>query len=92
MVWSVIFELNEDSISNFVKFRFQSMTLKIERVFEKINEIKSQKLAKTAMNLVTKKDQNKYKISYMRKSQFFCKIISLYTINKLCVLIEIYAN
>ena len=31
-VSSVIFELDEVSISNFVQFRFQGMTLKIERV------------------------------------------------------------
>ena len=66
-VGSVIFELDEVSISKVVKFRFQHMTLKIERVFEKINNIFSQKLAKRAMNLVTKKDHNKCKISYMRK-------------------------
>ena len=66
-VGAVIFELDEVSISNFVKFRFQRMTLKIEGVFEKINNILSQKLAKRAMNLLTKKDHNKCKISYMRK-------------------------
>ena len=66
-VGSVIFELDEVSISNFVKFRFQRMTLKIEGVFEKINNILSQKLAKRAMNLLTKKDPDKCKISYMRK-------------------------
>ena len=55
-VGAVIFELDEVSISNFGKFQFLSMTLKIERVFEKTNKILSQKLAKRAMNLVTKKD------------------------------------
>jgi hypothetical protein len=40
------------------------MTLKIELIFEKINKILSQKLAKRAMNLLTKKDHNKCKISY----------------------------
>ena len=34
-VGAVIFELDEVSMSNFVKFEFLSMTLKIERVFEK---------------------------------------------------------
>ena len=34
-VGAVIFELDEVSMSNFVKFKFLSMTLKIERVFEK---------------------------------------------------------
>ena len=43
MVGSVIFELDKVNISNFVKFRFQRMSLKIERVFEKINNILSQK-------------------------------------------------
>ena len=70
-VGAVIFELNEVSMSNFVKFKFLSMTLKIERVFEKTNTILSQKLAKRAMNLVTKKDHKKCKISYMRKKYIF---------------------
>ena len=34
-VGAVIFELDKVSMSNFVKFEFRSMTLKIERVFEK---------------------------------------------------------
>ena len=70
-VGAVIFELDEVSMSNFVKFEFLSMTLKIERVFEKTNTILSQKLAKRAMNLVTKKDHNQCKISYMRKKYIF---------------------
>ena len=68
------------------------MTLKIKGVFEKINYILSQKLAKKAMNLLTKKDHSKCKISYMRKSNFFCKIITLYTINNICVVIEIIVS
>ena len=81
------------NISNFVKFRFQQMTLKIERVFEKIYNFVRQKLVKRAMNLVTKKSHNKCKISYIRKKfTFFCKIISLCTINNLRVVIEIYAS
>ena len=91
-VWSVIFKLNEVTLSNFVKFRFQRMTLKIERVFEEINNISSQNLAKRAMHLLTKKDHNKWKISYIRKKYILNKIISLYTINILCVVIEIYAT
>ena len=79
-------------MSNFVKFEFLSMTLKIERVFEKMNIIWSQKLAKMAMNLVCKKDHNQYKISYMWKQYIFCKIKSIYTINNLCVVIEIIAS
>ena len=47
----VIFELNKVTMSNFVKFEFWSMTLKIERVFEKTHKILSQKLAKRTMNL-----------------------------------------
>ena len=34
-VGAVIFELDKVSMSNFVKFEFRSMTLKMERVFEK---------------------------------------------------------
>ena len=79
-------------MSNFVKFEFLSMTLKIERLFEKTNKILMQKLAKKAMNLVSKKDHNQCKISYMRKKYIFGKIKSLYTINNLCVVIEIIAT
>ena len=38
---AVIFELDKVSMSNFVKFEFLRMTLKIERVFEKTNKILS---------------------------------------------------
>ena len=78
MVGAVIFELDKVGMSNFVKFEYLGMTLKIERVFEKMNIILSQKLAKWAMNLVSKKDHNQCKICYMRKNTLFCKIKSLY--------------
>ena len=70
-VGAVIFELDIVSMSNFVKFEFQGMILKIEGVFEKTNIILSQKLAKWAMNLVSKKDHKQCKISYMRKKYIF---------------------
>ena len=57
-VGAVIFELDKVSISKSVKFKFLSMTLKIERVIEKTNTILSQKLAKRAINLLGKKDHN----------------------------------
>ena len=78
-------------MSNFVKFKFLGMTLKIDRVFEKTNIILSQNLSKWAMNLVSKKDHNQCKISYIRKNTFFCKIKSLYANNNLCVEIELIA-
>ena len=75
MVGAVIFELDKDSMSNFVKFEFLCMTLKIEKVIEKTNIIWSQKLVKWAYNLVSKKDHNQCKISYMtRKYIFFVRI------------------
>ena len=43
-VGAVIFELDKVSMSNFVKFEFRIMTLKIERVFEKTNIILIKKL------------------------------------------------
>ena len=70
-VGAVIFELDKVSMSNFVKFKFLGMTLKIKRVFEKTNIILSQKLSKCAMNLVSKKDHNHCKISYIRKKYIF---------------------
>ena len=70
------------------------MTLKIEGEFEeeKNEQILSQKLAKRTMNLVSKNDHNQCKISNMGENTFFCKIKSLYTINNLCVVLEIIAN
>ena len=91
-VGAVIFELDKVSMSNFGKFEFLDMTLKIEGVFEKTNIILSQKLSKWAMNLRSKKDHNQCKISYMRKKYIFCKIKSLYDINNLCVEIELIAS
>ena len=70
-VGAVIFELNKLSMSNMVKFEFLGMTLTIEGIFEKTNIILSQKLAIWAMNLVSKKDHNQCKISYMRKKYIF---------------------
>ena len=57
-VGAVIFELEKVSMSNFVKFEFRSMTLNIQGVFEKTNKILSQKLAKRAMNLASKRGHN----------------------------------
>ena len=54
-VWSVIYELDEVSISNFVKFQFQRMTLKIERVFEEEKNTLSKKTG-----------QNGYEFSYQK--------------------------
>ena len=68
---AVIFELNEASMSNFDKLKFFSMTLKIQRLFEKRKEKINQKWAKRAMNLVSKKNHNKCKISYMRENIIF---------------------
>ena len=45
------------------------------------------------MNLVSKKDHNQCKMSYMREKYIFvCQIKSLYTINNLCEVIEIIAS
>ena len=74
-VGAVIVELDKVSMSNFVKFVLRSMTLKIKGVFEKMKKILSQKLAKRARNLASKRDHNQYKISYMRnKMQFFVRV------------------
>ena len=60
-VGAVIFELDKVSMSNFVRFKFRSLTLKIERVFEKTNIILSQKLANRPINLESKKGHNQCK-------------------------------
>ena len=70
-VGAVIFKLAKVSMSNFVKFKFQSMTLEIEGEFEKTNKILCQKLAKRTMNLVSMNDHNQCKISYMREKYIF---------------------
>ena len=74
-VGAVIFEIEKVSISNFVKLEFRNMNLKIEGVFKKTNKILSQKPAKRAMNLVSKKDHHKCKILYMkRKIHFYVRL------------------
>ena len=73
-VWSVIFELDEATLSNFVKFRFQRITLKIEQVFGKINNIPSQKLAKMAMKLVIKKAKTNEKKLHGEKIHFWVRL------------------
>ena len=70
-VGAVLFEFDKVSMSHFVRFKFWSITLKIEGVFEKTKKNLSSKLAKRAMNLVSKKDHNQCKISYMRKKYIF---------------------
>ena len=70
-VGAVIFELDKVSMSSSVKFEFWNMTLKIKRVFEKMNKNFSQKLAKRAMNLISKNNHNQCLISYMRKKKHF---------------------
>ena len=57
-VSSVLFELDEVCISNFVKFRFQRMTLKIERVFERKKQ-----------HFESKIGQKGYEFSYQKGSQ-----------------------
>ena len=91
-VGAIIFQLDKVSMSTFVRFEFRSMTLKIEIVFEKTNKILSPKLVKWAMNLLSKKDHKQCKNPYMRNFFCCCKIKSLYTINNLCVVIEIIAS
>ena len=42
-VWAVVFELHEGSIYSFVKFEVQSISSKIERAFDKMNQKMGQK-------------------------------------------------
>ena len=80
-VGAVIFELDKVSMSNLVKFKFRSMTSKIERIFEKTNKIFSQKLAKRAMNSLSKKDHKQCKNSYMRKKCIFFVRLNYYILS-----------
>ena len=66
---AVIFELNKVSMSNFVKFEFRIMTLKIERVFEKNKLNFASKTGQKGHEF--SKDKNQCKKSYMRKKYFF---------------------
>ena len=61
--WNVA-PMHEVSISNFGKFRFLHMTSRLSQ-YLKNKTFYSQNMAKRAMNLVTKKDHNKCKISYI---------------------------
>ena len=70
-----IFEIDKVSMSNFVKLKFLSMILKIERVFKKTNTILSQKLAKRTMDLVSKKNHNQCKnFLHKEKIHFFVRL------------------
>ena len=75
-------ELNKVSISNFVKFRLQSLGSKIEQAFDK--------MTKFSLKIGPKRTINQCKIPYMRnKHIFLCKNVFLYTINNLSVVLEI---
>ena len=66
-------KLNKVSISNFVKFQFQSMSSKFERAFEKRTTFSIKiKLIKTLIRQ-QKRTINQCKKNYMRKKPFFFK-------------------
>ena len=48
-------ELNKVSISNLVKFRFHSLSSKIEQAFEKMTKFSKKNIAKNDINLATKR-------------------------------------
>ena len=52
----------------------------------------SRKLAKMAMNLVSKKTTTMNNFLHEENIHFFVEIKSLYTINNLCMVIEIIAS
>ena len=89
-VGAVIFELNEVSISNFVRFQLQSMSSKIERAFEKITKLSIKIGPKRTIVRQLKRTINQCKVPYMRKKHIFCKNVSLCTINNLSVALEIF--
>ena len=79
--------------SNFDKFKFLSMTLKIERVFEKNKQYVESKTGQKGYEFSNQiGPQPMQNFLHEEKIHFFCKIKSLYTINNLCVLIEIIAS
>ena len=62
-------ELSKVNISNFVKFRLQSMTSKIERAFEKTNIIFHQNRAKKKRQDTARNGKNRQKIERSGKKQ-----------------------
>ena len=84
-------ELNKVSIilSNFVRFRLQSMSSKIKQAIKKITKKNLKNRAKQDINQATKRTIYQCKIPYMRKKTFFCKSVWLYIINNLFVVLEI---
>ena len=71
-VCAVIFELDKISISNFGKFEFWSMTLKIERVLEKTNKILSKKNGQKGQEFSKEKGpQPMQKFLHEEKIHFF---------------------
>ena len=71
-------------MSNFVKFRLQSMSSKIKRAFEKIQNFLKIR-AKKVIGYATKRTINQCKIPHMRKKKLVCKNVLLYNIkNPLC--------
>ena len=85
-------ELNKVSIQNFVKFGLQSMSSKIERVFEKTTKFSIKIRLKRTIIRQLKRTINQCKISYMRQNTFFCKNVLIYTINNISMVLEIIIN
>ena len=68
-------EFNKVSISNFVKFRLQSMSSKIERAFEKTTKLSIKIMLKRALIRQLKRTINQCKIFFkMKKYTFFVRI------------------
>ena len=63
--------LTKRSISNFVKFRLQSISSKIERAFEKTTKFSIKIRLKRTLIRQLKRTINQCKISYMRQNTFF---------------------
>ena len=82
-------ELNKVSGSNFVKFRLQNMSSKIEQAFEKTTKFSIKIRLKRTLIRQLKRTINQCKISYMRKNIFFCKNVLLYSITNISMVLEI---
>ena len=83
-------ELNKVSISNFVKFRLQSMSSKIERAFKKTTKFSIKIRLKRTLIRQLKRTINQCKISCMWKKRiFFCKNVLLYTLINISMVLEI---
>ena len=82
-------QLNKVSISNFVRFKLQSMSSKIERALEKRTKLSIKIRLKRTLTKQLKRTINQCENISMSKDTFFWRNVMLYTINNISLVLEI---